>query len=70
MGSMGPTELIIITVIIGFALLPVASWVYLYRPGGETRDMLFWAVIVLLLPVLGPIGVFQFYRPRSKEKRE
>ena len=70
MGSMVPAELIIIMVIICFALLPVASWVYLYRQGGETRDMLFWAVIILLLPVLGPIGVFLFYRPRNKEKRE
>lgn len=67
---LGTAELIIVFLICLVFLLPVAAWIYLYRQGGETRDLLFWAVIIFILPVLGPIAVFLFYRPRAKEKRE
>ena len=36
--------------------LTVAAWIYLYRSGAAARDMIFWGVIVLLIPVLGPIA--------------
>lgn len=70
MASLGPTEFIIMFLICLVFLLPVAAWIYLYRQGGDSRDLLFWAVIIFILPVLGPIAVFLFHRPRSKEKRE
>ena len=68
MEMLGAAELAIVSLVCLIALLPVAAWVYLYRQGGETRDLVFWAVIIFILPVLGPIAVFFFYRPRAKEK--
>ena len=70
MSTYGPTELIIIALIIIIAALPVAAWIYLYRQGGETRDLVFWGVLILLVPLIGPVVTFLFYRPHSKEKRE
>ena len=70
MAGLESAEFVIMSLICLIALLPAAAWIYLYRQGGETRDLIFWAVIILILPVLGPIAVFLFYRPRVKEKRE
>jgi len=69
MPNLGPTEILILLVpVCGFivlAVLPVAAWIHIYRLGGQTRDMFFWAVIILLLPVAGPIAAFIFYKPNN-----
>ncbi len=42
-------------------LLPI-TWIALYRRGAPARDMLFWGAIAVVIPVLGPLATFIFYR--------
>ena len=70
MPMLGPTELIIILLICVIFVMPVAAWVRIYRQGGETRDLVFWGVLILIFPLIGPVAAFLFYRPRAKEKRD
>ncbi len=67
MPSLGPAELIIILIISSVFVLPVAAWIYLYRQGGEARDLVFWAVVILLLPVFGrsPYSCFTAHATES-----
>ena len=46
---------------LAFVLLPIA-WIYLYRRGASTREMLFWGAIAAALPILGPLVTMIFYR--------
>lgn len=68
MPGLGGAELIIILLYCAMFALPVAAWIYLYRSGAAARDMIFWGVIVLLIPVLGPIATLIFFRNRRKTK--
>ncbi|MCY3575655.1 MAG: hypothetical protein OXG92_13335 [Chloroflexi bacterium] len=50
--------------------LPLVAWVYMYRKGTETRDMIFWGVVALFIPLLGPLAVILYTRRRDKQKRQ
>ena len=52
--------------------LPVVSWIVLYVKGAAARDLLFWGVIVVVIPILGPLAAI-IYALRSnlgKQKRQ
>ena len=66
MSSLGPTELVIV---IGIVLM-FAAWVYLFLVGGNALIVILLALLALFLPVIGPIVIFLFYRPRDSEKRD
>ncbi len=46
----------------------LGAWLYLYRKGAEARDLIFWGMLSLLIPILGPLAVFAFFRG-GKHKR-
>lgn len=70
MESLGPTELIIIMQIVVLALLPLIAWVYMYRQNAQARDLIFWGVIALAIPLLGPIAAMLYIRWQGKPKRQ
>ncbi len=49
-------------------ILVGGAWIYLYAKGRPTRDMLFWGVIVLAVPYLGPIIMVIFFRQREEKR--
>ncbi len=67
MPSLASTELIIIGLIALIFALPLAV---VYRRGGSMRALLFWAAIILLLPVFGAVAALIFHRPAANAKRE
>ncbi len=71
--NMGPNPLISILIQVYpfvFILLPLLAWIYLYRKGAEARDLIFWGVISLVIPLLGPIAAMLYIRRRDKHKRK
>ncbi len=46
----------------------LGAWIYLYRTGVEARNLIFWGALSLLIPILGPLAVFAFFRS-GKHKR-
>ena len=52
-------------------ILPVVSWIVLYVKGAEARDLLFWGVIVVVIPILGPLAaiIYALRSNRGKQKR-
>ncbi len=70
---LGMPELMVIMLaslqIVFLLLLPLIAWVALYRKGAPTRDMIFWGVIALLIPLLGPIAALLYLRRRGQQKQ-
>ena len=50
-------------------LLPLLVWIYMYRKGAEARDLIFWGVIIVVIPLLGPLAAVVYIRLRGKPKR-
>ena len=50
-------------------LLPLLVWIYMYRQGAEARDLIFWGVIIVVIPLLGPLAAVVYMRRRGKPKR-
>ncbi len=59
-----PFDLIAGIMPVALLLIPLV-WVYLYRSGASTRDMLFWGAITVAVPLLGPLAALIFYRRRG-----
>ena len=70
MAGLGPTEAIIVGMQLAFIGLPLLAWVYLYRTGAAARDMLFWGVVCIFVPIVGPIAAILYMRRRGKQKRQ
>ena len=66
MPNLGPTELYIVVIIV----LMFGAWFHIFRQGGNPLIQVLLALLVVFLPVIGPIGVFLGYRPRDKRKRD
>ena len=48
--------------------LPILSWIVLYARGAATRDLLFWGVIALALPLVGPLSAIVFALRLKRER--
>ncbi len=70
MPNLAATELTIILIQVCFILLPLVAWVYMYRKGAAARDLIFWGVISLVIPLLGPIAAMLYIRRQDKQKRQ
>jgi len=69
LGLLGPQELIVIFFVFGMMLLlPLIALISILRNSFEGNDKLIWVLVVLLLPVLGPI--LYFLIGRNKRIRE
>jgi hypothetical protein len=66
MGSLGGPEVLLLAV---FGL-PLLSWIVLYARGARARDMIFWSVILVLVPLLGPLAALVFAWRLKKDKRK
>ena len=59
MGNIGITEIILILIVIGFLmLLPILALVDILRSKFEGNDAILMALIVIFVPVVGPILYF------------
>ena len=59
LGIIGPTELILVLVILVFALLlPLLALVDILKSKFEDNNKLIWVLVVILLPLLGTILYF------------
>ena len=59
LGMIGPTELILVLVILVFALLlPLLALVDILKSKFEGNNKLIWVLVVILLPILGTILYF------------
>lgn len=68
--SLGPTELTIVAMQIAFLALPLLAWVYMYRKGAAARDLIFWGVLCVVIPIVAPLLAMFFTRRGSKRKRQ
>lgn len=66
MVELGPSELFIVL----SYMLTFAAWTYLVARGGKLQTLVLLALLATLIPIIGPIIIFLFYRPRGKEKRK
>ncbi|MEL7586474.1 MAG: PLDc N-terminal domain-containing protein [Prolixibacteraceae bacterium] len=65
LGLLGPQELLVIFLIIGMMLLlPLIALISILTNSFEGNDKLIWVLVVLLLPVLGPILYFLIGRSK------
>ena len=69
MAIVGPSELVIVLLQIAFLALPLLAWVYMYRQGAAARDLIFWGVLCVVIPILGPIAAMLAIRRSGKQKR-
>ena len=59
LAMIGPTELILVLVILVFALLlPLLALVDILKSKFEGNNKLIWVLVVILLPILGTILYF------------
>ena len=61
-----PFDLVSGTLPLAMLLIPIV-WIYLYRRGTSTRDMLFWGAIAVAIPILGPLAALVFHRRGSSD---
>ena len=65
LGLLGPQELLVIFLIIGMMLLlSLIALISILTNSFEGNDKLIWVLVVLLLPVLGPILYFLIGRSK------
>lgn len=66
MGFFGLTEIILILFLLGFLLLlPLFALIDILKSKFEGNDSILMAIIVILLPVIGPILYFILGRARK-----
>ncbi|MCY4466302.1 MAG: hypothetical protein OXE46_12275 [Chloroflexi bacterium] len=70
LAMLGPSEMTIVAMQIAFLALPLLAWMYLYRKGATARDLIFWGVICILIPIAGPLLAMFYIRRSSKRKRQ
>ena len=66
MTVVGPSDLAFVLSL----MLTFAAWAYLLARGGRLQTLILWALLATLLPVIGPIIVFLFYRQRDERKQK
>lgn len=69
MGTFGLTELILILIVIGCGILPLIALIDILRSKFEGNDNIMLVLIVILVPVFGPILYF-ILGPSRKIKKE
>ncbi len=61
------TEPLFIVFLLLHPILLLFAWIYLYVNRKPARDLMFWGVIALLIPYLGALSMFVYYRSRRKK---
>ena len=51
-------------------MLTFAAWACILARGGSLQTQLLLALLATLLPVIGPVVIILFYRPRLERKRK